>query len=502
MEYIVNAHEMRQYDLNTTVEFAVPSIVLMERAALAAAEEIEKWLPPGGRVLAAAGVGNNGGDGLAAARLLWQRGYDVTCVLIGDREKMSEQTALQMQILQKYGLEIGCNLPDEKYNIIIDALFGIGLTRDVKEEFAEAIAYINERRGSARVVSLDIPSGINADTGRVMGTAVKAHSTVTFAFQKRGLLLYPGADYAGNIVCRDIGITKESFLGKAPSCFTYGKKDLERLPVRPAYGNKGTFGKVLLIAGSEGMGGACLMAGESIYRMGAGLVRIMTVKENRSLIQEKLPEAVLVTYNAKQCPKKKLAESLTWADCIAIGPGISQSKTAEAIVRMVLEHEKPLIIDADAINLIAADNTLRQRLKERENVVMTPHIGEFARLSGETPEKIKENLIEAAHVFAKEYHITLVCKDARTVVCNEKETVYLNTSGNAGMATAGSGDVLTGIVTGLAAQKMNLYDAAVLGVYIHGLAGDIAAERYNESYMLAGTLIEQLQFILKKERIE
>lgn len=244
------------------------------------------------------------------------------------------------------------------------------------------------------------------------------------------------------------------------------------------------------------------MAGESIYRMGAGLVRIMTVKENRSLIQEKLPEAVLVTYNAKQCPKKKLAESLTWADCIAIGPGISQSKTAEAIVRMVLEHEKPLIIDADAINLIAADNTLRQRLKERENVVMTPHIGEFARLSGKTPEKIKENLIEAAHIFAKEYHITLVCKDARTVVCNEKETVYLNTSGNAGMATAGSGDVLTGIVTGLAAQKMSLYDAAVLGVYIHGLAGDIAAERYNESYMLAGTLIEQLQFILKKERIE
>lgn len=495
MEYIVNASEMKQYDSNTITEFKVPSIVLMERAALAAAEAIVQNAP-GRKVLVIAGCGNNGGDGLAVGRLLLQKGYDVACTLIGDREKVGSQTALQLEILQKYGLEAGCNLPQEEYDIIIDALFGIGLTRPVEGNFAKAIEYINQ--SNAYIAAIDIPSGICADTGRVMGTAVKADITVTFAFRKRGLLLYPGAEYAGRVLCRDIGIAHDSFLGHTPSCFTYTKTDLQKLPARPAYGNKGTFGKVLLIAGSGDMSGACLLAGESIYRMGAGLVRIMTVKENRALIQQKLPEAVLMTYDAGRCPKAKLEEALEWADCIALGPGLSQSKTAKAIVKIVLDNEKPAVIDADAINLIAGSASLRQRLKDRPNVILTPHIGEFARLTGKTPADIKADLIHAARTFAEEYAVTLVCKDARTVVCSESKPIYLNCSGNSGMATAGSGDVLTGIITALAAQTGNLYEAAVLGVYIHGLAGDMAAEKYNEYYMLAGSITEQLQVILKR----
>ena len=230
------------------------------------------------------------------------------------------------------------------------------------------------------------------------------------------------------------------------------------------------------------MSGACVLAGESIYRMGAGLVRIMTVEENRTVLQEKLPEAVLITYSSECCPTKELEESLSWADCIAIGPGLSQSKTAGDILRLVLCCDKPLVADADALNIIAGNTSFRQLLKGKNNIIITPHIGEFARLSCKMASEIKREMIEAAHEFAQEYRVILVCKDARTVVCDADGKTYINTSGNAGMATAGAGDVLTGMITGLVAQNMNLYDAAVLGVYIHGLAGDMAARQYNEYY--------------------
>lgn len=496
MRYVVSSNEMRRCDNNTITEFKIPSMVLMERAALAVAEEIMRNYS-GIRVLILAGCGNNGGDGLAIGRLLLQQNYDVTCVLLGETERCSEQTACQMEILQKYGLEIGCNLPDEEYDIIVDAIFGIGLTREITGKYAEAIEYIN--RSGADTVSVDVPSGICSDTGKIMGTAVKADMTVTFAYIKKGIVLYPGAEYAGKIICRDIGITKESFLGQYPSCFTYDKEDFIRLPLRPADGNKGTFGKVLLIAGSKNMSGACLLAGESIYRTGAGLVRIMTVEENRILLQDKLPEAVLVTYNAEQYPKQELEESVAWADCIAVGPGLSQNKVAEEIVETILHSAKPLVLDADAINIIARNTSYQRLLKEKNNVILTPHIGEFARLSGKTTTEIKSNIIETAHTFAREYDVILVCKDARTIVCNAEEQIYINTSGNAGMATAGAGDVLTGIIAGLVAQRMELYEAAALGVYIHGMAGDMAAQKYNEYYLMAGTLIEQLQYILKKD---
>lgn len=497
MKYIVNAQEMKQYDENTVTAFHMPSIVLMERAALAVTEEIEKLPISGRKVLVVAGKGNNGGDGLAIGRLLMQRGCDVTCVMIGGTSGISEQTALQREILQKYGLETGCKLSDAEYDIIIDAMFGIGLTREISGEYATAIEYINA--SDAYVIAVDMPSGIHTDTGHIMGKAVRADMTVTFAFIKRGLILYPGAEYAGNVICREIGITTDSFLNKKPSCFTYEPSDLKRLPARAPYGNKGTFGKVLLIAGSKNMSGACLMAGESIYRTGAGLVRIMTVEENRSLIQEKLPEAVLVTYEASKYPEEALEENLAWADCIAIGPGLGQSDVAALIMEKVLQESKPLIIDADGINLIAEREAYKELLKMRQNVILTPHLGEFARLTKTSVSCITENIIKVAGTFARDYDVTLVCKDARTVVCSKDRAVYLNSSGNSGMATAGAGDVLTGIITGLVAQKMDLYDAAVLGVYMHGLTGDLAAEKYNEYYVTAGSLIEQLQYIMKKD---
>ncbi len=503
MEYIVTANEMKQYDLAVSTHFGVPPALLMEHAATAIMEEAIKRLPERtANILIVAGCGNNGGDGLAAARLLFLKGYTPECVLVGEKEKAGKLTLLQMEILQKYGVETRCNLPDKEYDMIIDALFGIGLSREMKGEYAKAAAYINQQRKNAYVLSVDMPSGIETNTGRVMGTAVKAHATITFAFKKRGLLLYPGAEYAGEILCRDIGITKESFLGCPPACFTYGKEDMHRLPKRPPAGNKGTFGKVLLIAGSENMGGACLLAGEAIYRTGAGLVRIMTVKENRTLLLEKLPEAVLSIYETGRFPRKELEENIAWADCIAIGPGLSKSKTAEKIVAAVLADEKPAIIDADAINLIAQRPSFKERLKERGQVVLTPHIREFARLSGMKTEKIKADIIQAAAAFAKEYGVTLVCKDVRTAVCGDGGKIYLNSTGNDGMATAGAGDVLTGIVTGLAAQGMRLYDAAVLGVYLHGLAGDLAAAKYGAYYMLAGTLTKQLQYILRDKEDE
>lgn len=500
MKYIVNAEEMRRYDKNTTETFQVPSIVLMERAALAVAEEIEAlYSLKGRRVLVVAGKGNNGGDGLAVGRLLLQRGYAVTCVIPDGTSDIRKQTTLQRTILQKYGLDTGCNLPDAEYDIIVDALFGVGLCREITGDYAGVIDYINA--SGAYVVAVDMPSGIHTDTGAVLGKAVRADMTVTFAFMKRGLLLYPGAAYAGMVICKEIGITADSFLRKRPTAFTYEPSDLARLPKRPAYGNKGTFGKVLLIAGSRSMSGACLLAGESIYRSGAGLVRIMTVEDNRHLLQERLPEAVLVTYDVDAYPKKALEENMAWADCIAVGPGMGLGSVAAGIVEALLRDDKhkPLIMDADALNIIAASEGCRALLKERDNVVLTPHLGEFARLADDAIENIKGNIAEAAVRFAEQYHVTLVCKDARTVVCQRGDSVYINTSGNSGMATAGAGDVLTGIITGLAAQKLPLFEAAALGVYIHGLAGDMAAEQYNAYYMTAASMTEQLQYILKRD---
>lgn len=508
-KYLVSAEEMKEYDNNTIGYFGVPSLALMERAALAAAEEIEARFPGKGHVLVAVGSGNNGGDGIAVGRILRQRGFYVDFCMVGDREKCSAETEKQISIIEKYGCPLQSKIEDKEYDIIVDALFGIGLSRELEGRFAEAVCKING--SGAFVCAIDIPSGIHTDSGRVMGEAVRADLTVTFGWKKTGHVLYPGCQYGGEIVCRDIGITQESFLKRFPKVYTYEGAAGYGMPRREAGGNKGTFGKVLVIAGSINMSGACELCARSAYRMGAGMVKVITPEENRMMIQSKVPEALLSTYRSEGEISDELhnilEKGIKWSDCIVIGPGMGKDERAYAMLKQVLEGEKkPLVIDADGLNLLAQSRELQHCLEEggtgngRREIVLTPHLAEFARLYGCTVEETKRDILHKPKELADRYGCTVVCKDARTAVAFPlEEAVYLNTSGNDGMATAGMGDVLAGAVGGLLAQGMKAAQAAVVGVYVHGLAGDKAAEEKGRYALMAGDVAECLGSVTKQK---
>lgn len=505
-KYIVSANEMKTYDRNTIEHFGVPSLVLMERAALATASEIEARFPRGGRVLVAAGCGNNGGDGIAVGRILKLHDFFVDFALIGERDKCSEETEEQLKIIEKYGCPLQSKIEDREYDIIVDALFGIGLSRKLEGRFAEAVRKINE--SGAFVCSVDMPSGVHTDSGETMGEAVRADLTVTFAFEKWGHILYPSCQYAGEIVCCDIGITKESFLGREPKAYTFYGPVHGRMPVREAGGHKGTFGKALVIAGSVDMSGACELCAKSVYRMGAGMVKIVTPKENRTIIQTNLPEALLATYQTFEELHKLLEEEMQWADCIMIGSGIGKSEIAYAMLEQVLtKSEKPLVIDADGLNLLAGSPKLQRYLEdngkktpEERAMILTPHLAEFSRVYGCTVEEAKRGIMRKPKELADKYGCVVVCKDARTAVASyASEEIYLNTSGNDGMATAGMGDVLAGVIGGLLAQGTKAWEAARLGVYIHGMAGDKAAEEKGRYSMMAGDVIDCLESVIRRK---
>ena len=294
MEYLVTQSEMKQYDNNTIEKLKVPSIVLMERAALVTVEQLRKELGDSDyRILVVAGCGNNGGDGFAIGRLLMLEGCKVDYVLVGSRDKCSMETALQLEILEKYGHRPYDRIPQGEYDIVIDAVFGVGLSRNVEGIYADAISKINEM--DAYVCAVDIPSGIHADSGKVLGCAVWADLTVTYGFYKLGEFLYPGAGYCGKIICGKMGIDEHGFFGEQPKWYTYTSFDDVKLPKRRPNGNKGTFGKVLVIAGCDTMCGAALMSARSVFYMGAGMVKIVTASKNRDIIQQSLPEAMQAT---------------------------------------------------------------------------------------------------------------------------------------------------------------------------------------------------------------
>lgn len=509
-KYLVSAEEMKEYDRNTIEYFGMPSMVLMERAALAAAEEIKARFSAGKRVLVVAGCGNNGGDGIAVGRMLGQDGFCVDFCLVGDREKCSKETEIQLKIVEKYGYFLQSKIEDKEYDIIVDALFGVGLSRKLEGEFAEAVRRMN--RSGAFVCSIDMPSGIHTDSGEIMGEAVRADLTVTFAFEKLGQKLYPGRRYVGEIVCREIGITPESFSGQGPKVYTLAGEAALAMPERDGGGNKGTFGKALVIAGSINMSGACELCAKSVCRMGAGMVKIMTPEENRVIVQTGIPEALLAVYRVKKEKKGEISEKLhkileremEWADCIVIGPGIGKGREARALLEQVLaDGTKPLVIDADGLNLLAESPEMQELLTERgrkeKNIVLTPHLAEFSRLYGCTVKEAKSGILCKPKELAEKYGCVIVCKDAATAVAvPEEDVIYLNTVGNDGMATAGMGDVLAGVIGGLLAQGMAAGKAAVLGVYIHGLAGDMAAKEKGRYALMAGDVIECLGSITKE----
>ncbi len=514
-QYVLSARQMKQYDRNTIEKLGIPGMVLMERAALAVADEAcayakrravaDEYRMPDRtqvpcRVLVVAGCGNNGGDGFAAARLLLEREMVVDSILIGEEEKCSPQTKQQIKILRSLGMDILRNFEKREYDIIIDALFGIGLTRKIEGKYAEAVQKINA--SNAYKISVDIPSGVETDSAGVMGCAVKADKTVTFGFLKKGLCLYPGKAYAGEVVCAPIGITEKSFWGEEPSTFTCFCSGSKLLPKRNVQGNKGTFGKVLIVAGSRNMAGAAILCAKAAYRMGAGMVKLVTCEENRQIIQESLPEALLLTYTETSCQEADWVQqwraSLNWADAYVIGCGLGQGRILSFLLKdMLNQPQKPAVLDADALNYISQNPCiLVENINSGAMRILTPHLGELSRLLAVPIEEIKKDLCGYVLQAAEQYHCITAGKDAVTAVASPKGQMYLNQSGNSGMATAGSGDALAGMIGGLLAQGEEPYDAAWKGVYLHGLSGDAAAAKKGEYAVMASDIIEALPEII------
>ena len=493
MKYLVTSAEMKEYDNNTIEHMGIPALVLMERAALSVREQMKEMVIDlsAKSALIAVGSGNNGADGLALARLLAEDGMNVFVVECADTQHATESYKKQRDILAFYDV---CFLGDldeakERYDFIIDGIFGVGLSRTVNEKFAGIIAQLNQMKGIK--LAIDIPSGIDGTTGMVMGCAFCADVTVTFGFPKRGLYLYPGTEYAGEVKVKGIGIGERAFFGHDPEMFMYDESPADLLPLRIKSGNKGTFGKVLLIAGWENMAGAAIMSAKAALQIGAGMVKVFCSEGNRSILQCAVPEAMYGN-------KETLLKDIKWADVIVAGPGMGQSEEAAEVLQTVLDEivqtPKALLLDADALNLLASGKIC---VYKKQRIVMTPHVGELARLTGKEISYIKSHIVEVAKAASLDYDSVMVCKDARTYVHAAGHSGYLNISGNSGMATAGSGDVLSGIIAGLLAQGQDLFAAACTGVYLHGLAGDEAAEKVSEYGVTATRIIAQLKDMMK-----
>lgn len=504
MKYIVTAAQAKEIDGFTIEKIGIPSMVLMERAALTVVEKMLASMKVSDKILCVCGVGNNGGDGIAVARMLYQKGYTVAIELVGDRTKATKDNKKQVEIAKKIGVPFVNNLQAEEYNVIVDAIFGIGLSRNVTGIYEEVIARINRHGGT--VFAVDISSGLHSDTGQVMGCAVRADVTVTFGYAKQGQLFYPGAEYTGELVVSSIGFVNQ--LGQNCSMFSYERTDLQQLmPKRQPYSNKGTYGKVLVIGGCKNMAGACYLSAAAAYAMGAGLVKIITPEANREIMQTLLPEAVLHTYeeHVESDKQEEWVKDISQAKAIVIGPGLGRDVCAKKLLDLVMEQGNvPIVLDADALQMLAKDSKWIEpfggesvKWKLRENMIVTPHLKEMIDLLGENVsiEDLQTQKINVRDI-CKENSNVLVLKDARTLVI-QGEKCYINLSGNNGMATAGAGDVLTGIILGLLAQQVPPYIAASLGVYIHGLAGDVAARRCGTYSMTARDIVSAISEALK-----
>ena len=496
MQLWVNAAQMKAADQYTIQKLGVPSLELMEHAAQACVQVLEDEKVDLSHVCVVCGSGNNGGDGFAIARILQNNRYSVETFCVGNPEHYTEETQEQMHRLQECGGKITYGMPQEdSYSVIIDAVFGVGLSRKVEGRYRQVIEQMNRMRGTKFAV--DIPSGLSATTDCILGCAFKADYTVTFQLKKIGLELSQGRTMAGRVIVPDIGISTDSICEDQEIVRTAGK-DIYRkmLPDRPEDSNKGTYGRLLVIAGSKGMAGAAYLNAHAAYMTGAGLVRVYTSSDNREILQTLLPEAIITTY--EEYNKEELLSLLTWADSVCIGSGLGMSRLSEKILKTVIEYVKvPCLIDADGLNLLAENNNYLNQMAERRFVI-TPHMKEMSRLTGTPVEELKADRIQILKDFISRYRITCVLKDSRTLIASEEKGIRMNLTGNSAMAKAGSGDVLAGVISGWMVQGKEAEDAAELGTYIHGLSGDLAKFEKGVYSVMARDLIEYISKALMK----
>lgn len=508
---IVTAQQMKNIDRRAIREFGIPGPVLMENAATAVLAEMERFFNglAGVKVGIVCGKGNNGGDGLALARRLRSRGVPVRVALLAPFSAVSGEARVNLSILRKMDVEITPNasaktLPDiiEWSDILVDALLGVGLSSPLKGNYAQAVMLLNV--SGRPVVAMDIPTGINADTGEVMGAAVRADLTVTMALLKRGLALQPGASYAGQVRVADIGIPAE-VIDKENITTSLLDRGAVRgaLRKRDADTHKGDYGHLLVVAGSPGKAGAAVMAAKGALRSGAGLVSVAAPLGLVPIIQQQVFEAMCIP-SAESIDgtlgigaEEELLKAAAGMSACAVGPGLTRHyETGRTVRNLVQRIALPLVIDADGLNALAGSLDILKRLKAP--AVLTPHPGEMGKLLGISSADVQKDRIGIASGFAKKHGVTLVLKGAGTVVAVPSGEAFINATGNPGMATAGTGDVLTGMIGGLLAQGYPAVQAACLGVYLHGLAGDFAAKEKGETSMTAGDVIEKIPDAIKE----
>ncbi len=497
---------MKQLDRQAAEEYGIPSLLLMETAGQKTFARIASHFGPLNKkpVLIVAGEGNNGGDGLVLARALYQEGFSPTVFLVSGSRALKEDARIQVDIYKKIGGEI----IDGEYrfdalpallaqsHLIADAIFGTGLSRPVEGKILEAVQLIN--RSGKPVIALDIPSGVSADSGWVLGDAVKAEITVTYGLPKKGHFLFPGASLRGKLFVEDIGIPETLVEQK------HFKTELMDIPflvklfpkARRQESHKGTFGHLLVIAGSRGKRGAGALCCKAALRSGAGLVT-WALPQQLDLPDPFVPEAM--TLPLPQTPEgtpalaaeKMILSFSKDKDGVAIGPGLStQPETGELIKRLLVQLDAPIILDADGLNLLAGDPGFFKKV--RAPLLLTPHPGELARLLGtDVKTVLKERLTLVAET-AEQFGCSILLKGAYSLIANPDREVWINPTGNPGMATAGTGDVLTGIIAGLCVQGLAVLDAARIGAYLHGLSGDLAAGEKGEQGLIAGDLIEKI----------
>ncbi len=488
--------------------------VLMENAGRQVAETVMELLSRmeqgASSVLIIAGRGNNGGDGLVAARHLQKMGVDARICLLGKGEELRGEARTNYEITRKCGIPIDENITASDLaldmamvDVVVDAILGTGAQGEVQGEFAKAIEAINE--STTPVVAVDIPSGVDANTGQVLGVAVKATLTVTFGLPKVGLYCYPGRDYCGEIRIADIGLPAELVTTEQLQNNLATLEDVRAmLPPRWPEMHKGDAGRLLIVAGSVGMTGAAALAGLGAIRAGAGLVSIACPSSINDILEVKCTEVMTlpVPETDRRCLSVEAVEPILKAvetvNAVAIGPGLSRHEQVQRVVTELLGRiDKPIVLDADGLNVCT--NCLEVIRDRQGPTVITPHPGELARLMGTTAEAVQGARLQAARDAAKELECIVVLKGAGTVAAAPNGETWLNPTGNQGMASGGMGDVLTGIIGAFLAAGTPPLQAAVAGAYYHGLAGDLAAKTYGARGLIAGDLLQTLPTALEME---
>ena len=509
---IVSVKQMKAIDKISIEQFGIAGVVLMEKAGMEVVSMIKDYIKELTNIpaLVICGKGNNGGDGFVVSRLLFQEGADVVVLILGKEKEIKGDALVNFKIIKKLGIQyteidkINNNKLKNLFNsaeIIVDAIFGTGFRGEPKGVYKKIIEMINSI--DKLVFSIDIPSGVDADTGQVLGEGVFADATCTMGMIKKGMLLYPARYYTGKLYIGNIGIPMDNILDELNIETELIDDDFvaKILPLRFPYSHKGNYGKVFVIAGSKGMTGASVLSSEAALRAGAGLVYVGVPDSLMDIFEAKLTEVIKVPLKGGNgvLELEALGDIYEFAkdkDVVLIGPGLSRCEELKKLEKKLFPKFKKrhLVIDADGIN----NMNISLLEYSQGNWVLTPHPGEFSKLSGFSIDEIESNRIEIARKFAIEHRVILVLKGVPTVVASPDGTAYINSTGNSGLASGGSGDILSGLIAGFISQGATPLEASISGVYIHGLSADIAVEETTEYSLIAGDLLNYIGKAIKK----